>query len=74
MQYKYTIIMNNGNRYNILSKLKINELLNNIYGEYGKTVSAYYLDKRRYGYNTIVIYSNNISEILYDREVVDEEI
>lgn len=74
MQYKYTIIMNNGNRYNILSKLEINELLNNIYGEYGKTVSAYYLDKRRYGHNIIVIYSNNVSEILYDGEVVDEEI
>lgn len=75
MKYEYIIIMDNRNKYTILSEIKnVEEFLHDIYGESGNRINIFELKKRINNCNCIVIGSYHISEILFNGVVVDEEI
>lgn len=75
MKYEYIIIMDNRNKYTILSEIKnVEEFLRDVYGESGNRINIFELKKRINNCNCIVIGSYHISEILFNGVVVDEEI
>lgn len=75
MKYEYIIIMDNRNKYTILSEIKnVEEFLHDVYGESGNRINIFELKKRINNCNCIVIGSYHISEILFNGVVVDEEI
>lgn len=68
-QYKYLVVMNNGNEYKILSELEIENFLNDLYGNTEVRITSHYLTKPFDRYNAIIINSKYISEILFEGEV-----
>lgn len=74
MTYVWKIIMNNGNQYEILSNKSredVDELIHDIFGRRidSKVISDYDLLEPISAYDSVLINSDYISEVLYIKEV-----